>query len=350
MADVEIHRKGRGAGRNPANRFERLSTELDLGALDEEERRAVPTLFLTDATKSVLSENKSPDVGFRFSLNPYRGCEHGCVYCYSRPSHEYLGFSAGLDFETRIVVKHEAPRLLAEAFEHKNWEPQVVAMSGNTDPYQPAERKLQLTRQCLEVFQRFGNPVSIITKNHLVTRDIDILSDMAKSNLVNVHVSITSLKDEVTGKMEPRTSRAVRRLDAIRQLSEAGIPTGVMAAPVIPGLTDEEMPAILEAAYEHGARRAGYIVVRLPGAVLPIFQEWVQREYPLRAGGILSRIRSLRGGQMNDPQFGVRMRGTGHWAELMNRMFKMTTNRLGMNLPRPPLETAHFRRSQGELF
>lgn len=339
MADVKIHRRGRGAGSNPANRFERLATELDAGELDEEERRSVKTQFLTDASKSVLSENNSPDVGFRYSLNPYRGCEHGCSYCYARPSHEYLGFSAGLDFETRIVVKRDAPRLLAEHFDRASWEPQVVVLSGNTDPYQPVEKKLGLTRACLEVFRTYRNPVSIITKNHLVTRDIDILADMARLNLVNVHLSITSLCDEVTGKMEPRTSRASRRLAALRELTDAGIPAGVMIAPVVPGLTDEEMPAILEAAHEHGAASAGYIVLRLPGPVAPIFVEWVGREYPLRASKIMSRIRSIRKGKMNDADFGVRMRGTGQWADLFSRMFAMTAGRLGMNQPRPQLET-----------
>lgn len=350
MADVKHHRRGRAAGSNPANRFERLSTDIDVGALTEEERRSVPTKFLRDKTRSVLSENQSPDVGFRFSLNPYRGCEHGCLYCYARPSHEFLGFSAGLDFETRIVVKHDAPRLLAEAFDRPSWEPQVVVMSGNTDCYQPAERKLKLTRRCLEVFRTHRNPVSIITKNHLVTRDIDILSDLARLNLVSVNVSITSLNDEVTGKMEPRTSRPARRLDAVRQLSEAGIPVGVMVAPVIPGLTDEEMPAILEAAHEHGARRAGFIVLRLPGPVAGLFQEWVEREYPLRANRILSRVRSLRGGKLNDPKFGSRMRGSGHWADLFNRLFRMTAHRLSLNEETHLLETRHFKRSQGELF
>lgn len=270
--------------------------------------------------------------------------------CYARPSHEYLGFSAGLDFESRILVKTDAPRLLAAAFRKPSWEPQVVALSGNTDPYQPVERRLGLTRRCLEVFARYRNPVSIITKNHLVTRDLDLLAEMASLHLVHVSVSVTSLDDGLIGTMEPRTSRPSRRLDAIRALAGAGIPVGVMVAPVIPGLTDEEMPAILEAAAAAGARRAGYIVLRLPGVVEPLFAEWLRREHPLRAGKVLARVRSLRGGRLNDSRFGVRMRGEGPWAEVFRRMFHMTVRRLGLNAVEEPLSTAHFRRDQLSLF
>lgn len=346
-----VHRNGRGAALNPANRFERFHREEDPAALDEQELRSIPTTFLRDSTRTALSANASPDVPFSYSLNPYRGCEHGCSYCYARPSHEYLGFSAGLDFETKIMVKEDAPALLAQQFEHPRWQPQVVALSGNTDPYQPTERRRRLTRACLEVFARYRNPVSIITKNHLVTRDLDILSEMAKLNLVTVTLSVTSLDNEVIASMEPRTSRPALRLSAIRKLTDAGVPTGVLMAPVIPGLTDEEMPAVLEAAHRHGARRAGYIVLRLPGAVEPIFREWVQREFPFRAPRILARIQSLRDGRMNDPRFGSRMRGTGQWADLLGRMFAVTTAKLGMNLDdQSPLATDHFRRSQAELF
>jgi len=345
-----IHRRGRGAGLNPANRFDPRHIEEDPSELDKSERRSVPTRLLRDASRTILAENDSPDVPFTYSLNPYRGCEHGCVYCYARPSHEYLGYSAGLDFETRILVKHDAPRLLARRFENPRWVPRVVALSGNTDPYQPAERKLELTRSCLEVFLRYRNPVGIITKNHLVTRDVDLLAGLAELNLVTVRLSVTSLRDEITATMEPRTSRASRRLDAIRILSEAGVPTGVMIAPVIPGLTDEEIPSILEAAREAGATSASWIPVRLPGAVEELFEEWIEREYPDRADRIRRRIRSIRGGRMNDTRFGSRMRGEGEWADVLGRLFSMHADRLGYTRRSNTLSTEHFRRAQAELF
>lgn len=344
------HRRSRGAGINPPNRFERLHFEEDDAALDESERRSVATQFLRDTSRSVLARNDSPDVPFTYSLNPYRGCEHGCVYCYARPSHEYLGFSAGLDFETRIVVKSDAPEQLARHFEEDSWIPQVVALSGNTDPYQPVERRLKLTRACLEVFLRFRNPVSIITKNHLVTRDVDILEEMASMNLVRVMLSVTSLRADLIADMEPRTSRPSRRIDAIRKLSDAGIPTGVMVAPVIPGLTDEELVRILEAAHKAGARSAAWIPVRLPGAVESIFDEWLERAHPLRANKIRARIRSIRGGAMNDSRFGSRMRGEGKWAKVIGDLFTITADRLGFDRESGKLSTEHFRRSQRELF
>lgn len=345
-----IPRRGRGAALNPAGRFETRHLEVDASMLEEDERRSVATRTLRDASRSVLARNDSPDVPFSYSLNPYRGCEHGCSYCYARPSHEYLGFSAGLDFETRILVKSDAPRLLEEAFRKPSWIPQVVALSGNTDPYQPVERRLGLTRSCLEVFLRYRNPVSIVTKNHLVTRDLDLLSEMAKLRLVHVSLSVTSLDDELIGAMEPRTSRPSRRLEAVRRLAGSGVPVGVLVAPVIPGLTDEEMPAILEAAAGSGAGRASYIVLRLPGAVEPIFLEWLQRERPLRYRKVVGRLESLRGGRLNDSRFGSRMAGTGPWARVFSRLFHVSAARLGLNGPDEPLATHHFRRDQGELF
>jgi len=335
---------------DPANRFERLHLELDPAALQDDERRSVPTRFYRDASRSVLARNDSPDVPFTYGLNPYRGCEHGCSYCFARPSHEYLGFSAGLDFETKILVKRDAPRLLADAFEKPSWEPQVVALSGNTDPYQPAERRIGLTRECLEVFLRYRNPVSIITKNHLVTRDLDLLSELARLRLVHVSLSVTSLDDDLIGVMEPRTSRPARRLDAVRKLAEAGVPVGVLVAPVIPGLTDDEMPAILERAAEAGATRAAYLVLRLPGPVEAIFLEWLERERPMRYARVTGRLRSLRNGRMNDTRFGKRMTGEGPWAPVFRRLFHMTATRLGLNGADEPLATDLFRRRQGELF
>jgi DNA repair photolyase len=345
-----IHRRGRGAGANPPNRFDRQHFEEDAAALDESERRSVATEFIRDSSRTALARNDSPDVPFTYSLNPYRGCEHGCVYCYARPSHEYLGYSAGIDFETKIVVKYDAPELLARQFESGSWRPQVVALSGNTDPYQPIERTLELTRACLEVFLRYRNPVSIITKNHLIVRDIDILKEMAEMDLVAATVSVTTLRNDLVASMEPRTSRPEKRLAAIRALTDAGIPTGVNVAPIIPGLTDEEVPAILEAAREAGAVRAAWINVRLPGAVRPIFEEWLARDHPERAGKISNRIRSMRGGEMNDSRFRSRMRGEGEWADILSDMFKKAAVRLGYDFSPRQLSTKHFRRSQTDLF
>jgi DNA repair photolyase len=336
-------RKGRAAAHNPANRFERLHVEEDASALDEDDLRQIKTEFLLDSSKSILSKNDSPDVPFTFGVNPYRGCEHGCIYCYARPSHEYLGFSAGLDFETRIMVKPDAPKLLETAFMKPSWEPQVVVISGNTDAYQPIERKLQLTRHCLEVCLKFGNPVGIITKNYLVTRDLDILGRLAERNLVHVTMSITSLRDDVINVMEPRTSRPARRLDAIAKLTEAGISVGVNAAPIIPGLTDEELAPILKAAAERGARSAGYIVVRLPGPVQELFVDWIKREFPDRAEKVLRRIKSMRDGRLSDPRFGSRMRGEGEWADMLEKVFRMSCRRYGLN-SKPELSTEHFQR------
>lgn len=339
--------KGRGASFNTPNRFLQLHVEPDPEAYEDGTPPRPETTFLKDFSKTILSKNDSPDLAFRYSINPYRGCEHGCVYCYARPSHEYLGFSAGLEFETKIIIKENAPELLAQAFRKPSWVPQPIIVSGNTDPYQPIERKLRITRRCLEVFLRHRNPLGIITKNALVTRDIDILEQLARLDLVSVRISITSLRNEVINHMEPRTSRPALRLKAVRQLADAGISVGVMVAPIIPGLTDEEIPAILEAAAEAGARHAGYTIVRLPLAVEPIFVEWVERAFPERSSKILNRIRELHGGKLYKSEFGKRMRGEGLWAETINRLFRTNCERLGMNSSREPLATHHFRRLAG---
>jgi DNA repair photolyase len=341
--------KGRGSTANPANRFERIHIdtsgigEADAGIDPDKSCRVAPsTRFYRDHSKTVMSRNDSPDIPFDYSVNPYRGCEHGCIYCYARPSHEYLGFSAGLDFETRIMVKPDAPEQLARELARPGWVPQAICLSGNTDCYQPAERRLQITRRCLEVLRDFRNPVTIITKNHLVTRDIDILADMARMNLVRVSVSITSLDPELTAILEPRTSRPQRRLDAIRQLSEAGIPAGVMTAPLIPALNDHELPALLQAAREAGAVKAGYTILRLPLAVRPLFTDWLDRHYPDRKEKILNRIRDMRGGRLNAAEFGKRMRGEGHFAEQITTLFRIHTARLGLNTGRIPVSTDNF--------
>ncbi len=322
--------KGRATGGNTPNRFERLHME----PLDDPEAVALPdsvaTSVFIDTSRSILARNDSPDIPYTYSLNPYRGCEHGCIYCYARPSHEYLGFSAGLDFETKILVKPDAPALLERTFRKKSWKPQTVALSGNTDCYQPLERRLALTRRCLEVFLKYGNPVSIVTKNSLVLRDLDLLERLASKELVQVMLSITSLNPELIRAMEPRTSAPALRLDAIRRLSASGIPTGVNAAPIIPGLTDEEIPAILKAAAEHGATSAGFTLVRLPGAVEPLFLEWLQRELPSRAAKIINRIRDTREGKLSDARFGSRMTGEGEIAETLADLFRIHAARHGL--------------------
>jgi DNA repair photolyase len=296
----------------PENRYERLHIEPDP---DVEGGSPLPTLFYRDTSRSALAENDSPDVGFRFSLNPYRGCEHGCIYCYARPTHEYLSFNAGLDFERRIMVKHDAPDLLRQTFLSPRWHPEVIALSGNTDCYQPVERQLQLTRRCLEVFYDFRNPVGIVTKSALVARDADVLADLARHGAAHVLVSVTSLDGELARRMEPRTARPDRRIEAIRTLSAAGVPVGVMVAPVIPGLNDEEIPRILQAAAQAGACSASWVLLRLPKPVDALFANWLAEHFPDRRERVLGRIRECRGGRMYDPRFGSRMRGEGVYAE-----------------------------------
>jgi DNA repair photolyase len=340
-------RRGRGARSNPETEFEPLHIDFAPGELDDDELRRIDTKYLKDPAQSILSENDSPDVPFRYSINPYRGCEHGCLYCYARPSHEYLGFSAGLDFETRILVKENAPDLLAERFQSKNWTPTPIWLSGNTDPYQPVERELELTRRLLTVFAHHRNPVGLITKNGLLPRDLDILEEMASWNGVRVTVSVTTLKNELAGAMEPRTARPPLRLRVIEQCAEAGIPVGVNVAPIVPGLTDEEVPRILEAAAERGATSAGYTVLRLPGAVQELFVDWLDRHAPNRKSRVLKRMRSLRGDDLNDTEFGVRMTGTGLWADTIDDLFSLACKKHGLDGPSESLNTEAFRRRPG---
>ena len=338
--------RGRGAADNPPTRFARSWTERDPEWNDADDP-APRTQFFQDATASIISYNDSPDIGFNASVNPYRGCEHGCAYCYARPFHEYLGFSAGLDFETKILVKMDAPKLLQQELASPKWKPQVLALSGVTDPYQPVERRLQLTRKCLEVLVEFRNPVAIVTKNHLITRDIDLLQSLAKVQAVEANLSVTTLDPDLARRLEPRTSSPRQRLEAIRALAGAGIPVGVLVAPIIPGLTDHEMPAILKAAAEAGVRWAGKEVLRLPLAVAPLFEDWLSRHEPGRKEKVLQRIRSLRGGKLNDPRFGTRMRGEGLFAEQLSRLFHVTCRRLGLAREGPVLSIAGFRRPTG---
>jgi DNA repair photolyase len=333
---------GRGALSNPANRFEPLQYERD-PELDPSEEESVETRYFVDPARTIIARNDSPDVSFETSLNPYRGCEHGCVYCFARPTHEYLGLSSGVDFETKIFVKQDAPELLVRELSSKRWHPQTIAVSGVTDCYQPIERRLELTRRCLRVLADFRNPTSVITKNHLVTRDADILAELAHFNAANAFISVTTLDPIVARAMEPRASTPALRLDAIRKLSEAGVPTGVMIAPVIPGLTDHEMPAILEAAYEAGARSAGFVALRLPHAVKELFADWLGRYFPDRKEKVLNRLRDLHDGKLYDSSYGSRMRGHGAFADQMETMFDIATRRLKMNEQRFPLSASSFR-------
>jgi DNA repair photolyase len=332
--------KGRGAGANPPNRFLPLVFEPDPEEVGQDAPR---TLFFHDRSRTIIARNDSPDVGFDFSVNPYRGCEHGCIYCYARPTHEYFGLSAGLDFETRIFVKGDAPALLRKELSSARWRPATVAIAGVTDAYQPIERRLGLTRRCIEVLAEFGNPLSIITKNHLVTRDIDLLREMAAVGAASVNLSITTLDPELQRVMEPRTSSPGLRLEAIEKLAAAGIPVGVMVAPVIPGLTDHEIPAILKAAADAGAGTAGYILLRLPHAVATLFEEWLEAHHPERKSRVLGRVREVRGGRVNDPRFGSRMRGEGEYADQIGALFSTVAARVGLNGVRTKLSVEAWR-------
>ena len=335
---------GRGAADNPKNRFEKIEVELEFGELDAEEP-GPEIIYLRDVSRSIIARNDSPDIGFDASINPYRGCSHGCIYCYARPTHEYLGFSAGLDFESKVLVKEDAPRLLRQQLSSPRWKPQVLSISGVTDCYQPIEKKLRITRRCLEVLAEFRNPVAIVTKNHLVTRDIDLLSELARHDAAVVAVSLTTLDDDLRRVMEPRTSRPARRLAAVEALARAGVSVGVMTAPVIPGLNDHELPSLISAAAEAGAGFAAYTPVRLPHTVRPLFEDWLARRFPERKEKVLNRIRSMRGGRLNDPRFVSRMRGEGIFAEQISQLFDISCRRAGLEEKRfPRLSTAAFRR------
>jgi DNA repair photolyase len=344
--------QGRGTSMNPPNRFVPFRVDDDFEHLEGDEtflkERARPkTTYYVDSSKSVIATNESPDVGFTHSINPYRGCSHGCIYCYARPTHEWLGFSAGLEFETNIMVKRDAPELLRRALSAPRYEPTTLSVSGVTDCYQPVERKLELTRRCLRVLAEFRHPVGVITKNHLVTRDADLLGELATVGAAVAILSLTTLDPDLTRVMEPRTSVPARRLAAVEALAKAGVPVGVMVAPVVPGLTDHEMPAILKSAAGAGATFAGYVPLRLPLAVAPLFEDWLGRHFPDRKDKVLNRIRSLRGGKLNDSNFGSRMRGEGQWAEQIKTMFDLAKRRAGLDNPYPHLSTAAFRKPAG---
>jgi DNA repair photolyase len=324
--------KGRGALSNPAGRFERQTLEeVDDGWYVEEQPDSIATTLEPDRARAIISKNESPDIPFEYSINPYRGCEHGCVYCYARPSHAYMGLSAGIDFETRLFYKADAGKLLEEELARPGYVCKPITVGANTDPYQPVERQMLVTRAVLEVLAHTRHPVSIISKSALVLRDLDLLTDLARDGLVSVAISITTLSAATKRSLEPRTASPQARLRVVRELNAAGVPTGVMVAPVIPAITDHEMEAILEAAAAAGARSAGYVLLRLPHEIKDLFRDWLTEHFPDRAAHVMSLIRDMRGGRDYDPRFGTRMSGTGPVAELLRNRFKIACKRLNLN-------------------
>lgn len=338
--------KGKGAQINVPNKFLTHHIEAeDYDGLDEElllERPKTETFYETP--KKIISYNKSPDLGMEASINPYQGCEHGCLYCYARNAHEYWGFSAGLDFETKIIVKPDATKLLEQAFLKKSYKPQVIMLSGNTDCYQPLERKYKITRGLLEVMLRYKHPISILTKNALVTRDIDLLSELAKDNLVSVGFSVTTLDENLRRILEPRTASAARKFDAMKRLADAGIPVGIMNAPIIPSLNHHEIPAILKKAAAAGARWAGYTVVRLNGQISKIFKDWLTKNFPDRSDKVWNQIQELHMGNVNDSRFGKRIVGDGNMAAIIKQLFTVSKKKYFTGPDLPALDTSKFRR------
>ena len=347
------YKKGRGAQMNTRNKFQREEkTREHLESVDDWTEPLIQTQYLEQEAKSIVNKVDSPDVGMAYSMNPYGGCEHGCIYCYARNSHEYWGFSAGMDFESKIIVKKNAPKLLRKFLMNSQWDPIPISISGNTDCYQPAEKKYRLTRGLLEVCNEFNQPVGLISKNAGMLRDKDLLQEMAKKNLVSVLITITSLDEGLRQKMEPRTTTASQRLRTIRELSQAGIRSGVMLGPMIPGLNEQEMQRILKEASENGASFSAYTFIRLNGAVKLLFHDWLIKNYPERAEKIWHLIENAHGGQVNDSRFGTRMRGEGNIAELVSQQYKKYTKIYGLNSEKWELDTSAFRRpgSQGSLF
>jgi len=339
-------RGGRGTLSNANGRFERFdAVAFDDGwGQGDEPAPRIETRVQTDKSRTIIARNDSPDISFDRSINPYRGCEHGCTYCFARPSHAYLGFSPGIDFESRILAKPDAARLLEGELAARSYECRPIALGTNTDPYQPVEKKLRITRGILEVLERWNHPLTIVTKSALVQRDIDILARMAKLNLAKVALSVTTLDRRLARRMEPRAATPEKRLETIRALSAAGVPVGVMTAPMIPGLNDHEMEAILEASAAAGATIAGYVMLRLPLEIKDLFEEWLAAAVPERAGRVMSLIRDMRGGKAYDSTFGLRQRGTGPYAELIAQRFRLATARLGLDISRRPLDITRFRR------
>ncbi|TRC79907.1 PA0069 family radical SAM protein [Mesorhizobium sp. WSM4307] len=335
--------RGRSAGINPSGRFEPVSRHVfDDGWSSLEELPPFKTEVQVEKPRTIITRNESPDISFDRSINPYRGCEHGCVYCFARPTHAFMGLSPGLDFESKLFAKPDAARLLDKELSKDGYQPRTIAIGTNTDPYQPIEKQYRIMREILEVLEARGHPVGIVTKSALVTRDIDILSRMAERGLAKVALSVTTMDRMLARTMEPRASTPTKRLEAIRQLSDAGIPASVMVAPIIPGLTDQEMERILDSAYAAGAREAGYVVLRLPLEVSPIFKDWLLRHYPDRYRHVMSLIRSMRDGKDYDSEWGKRMKGAGPYAWQIGRRFEITAKRLGLNAERRTLRTDQF--------
>ncbi len=342
-------RRGRGAQSNAAGRYEPMArVAFDDGWQSLEELPPFKTTVAVDATRKVITRNDSPDIGFDRSINPYRGCEHGCVYCFARPTHAYLGLSPGLDFESKLLVKPEAADLLARELSAPNYQPKVIAIGTNTDPYQPIERRYQVMRRILEVLDRANHPVGIVTKSALVTRDIDILARMAKRNLVKVALSVTTLDAGLARTMEPRAATPARRLEALRRLSDAGVPAAVMVAPVIPALNDQEIERILDCAAAAGVKEAGYVLLRLPLEVRDLFREWLAANYPHREEHVFKLIRDMRGGKDYDAKWGERMKGSGPYAWMIGRRFEMACEKFGLNERKLALSTANFRAPKRE--
>jgi len=335
--------KGRGAQINPHNRFlENSYVKEHVEGIDNWEADYQKTTFIFSEAKSIVNKVASPDVGMAYSLNPYQGCEHGCTYCYARNTHEYWGFSAGLDFERKIIVKKDAPELFKKFLERKGWDAATISLSGNTDCYQPAEREFRITRQLLEIALAYKQPIGMITKNSLILRDLDILKEMAKLNLCMVYLSINSLDEKLRSKMEPRTTTVKQRLKVVEELSKAGIPTGVMVAPLVPGLSDHEIPAILKIIAECGAERAGYTIVRLNGAIGAIFEDWLRTNFPDRFDKVWHMIQSCHGGNVNDSRFGQRMSGEGNIAKLISDTFKLHCRINKLNIKSTHLDSSLF--------
>ncbi|ESY00468.1 PA0069 family radical SAM protein [Mesorhizobium sp. LNJC405B00] len=335
--------RGRSAGINPSGRFEPVSRHVfDDGWNSLEELPPFKTEVQVEKPRTIITRNESPDISFDRSINPYRGCEHGCVYCFARPTHSFMGLSPGLDFEAKLFAKPDAARLLDKELSKDGYQPRTIAIGTNTDPYQPIEKQYRIMREILEVLEARGHPVGIVTKSHLVTRDIDVLSRMAERGLAKVALSVTTMDRMLARTMEPRASTPTKRLEAIRQLSDAGIPASVMVAPIIPGLTDQEMERILDSAHAAGAREAGYVILRLPLEVAPIFKDWLLRHYPDRYRHVMSLIRSMRDGKDYDSEWGKRMKGAGPYAWQIGRRFEITAKRLGLNAERRTLRTDQF--------
>src|SRR6185369_12920883 len=329
-------RKGRGAVANPDGRFEpetRVRIDDGWGTLDQETEEPPPiqTTVSIDATRTIIARNQSPDIPFSQSINPYRGCEHGCIYCYARPTHAYFGLSTGLDFETKLFAKPDAAKLLAEELRKPGYKPSAIALGTNTDPYQPIEREMKITRSVLETLAAFNHPFSIVTKSALVVRDLDIIAPMAAKRMARVFISVTTLDRELARKLEPRASTPPKRLEAIKALAGAGVPIGIMTAPIIPALTDWEIERLLEAGRAAGAQSAGYTVMRLPFEIKDLFAQWLEAHAPGKAKHVLSLVRQVRDGKLNDPNFGTRMRGTGTYAELIAKRHRLACERLGFN-------------------